>query len=191
MLMGFCALLIGSACLLLDGSLLRLTSVEIRGLWLIATALVIQVLVISVVSDVPPAVAVSLHVATYVMAGVFLVRNLRLHGVPTIAVGTCMNAVTIAVNGGVLPASAAALRQAGWTDAQGHFANSHALANPKLALLGDNFATPLWVPFSNVYSLGDIVILVGIAIFMFRATRKVTRLDHSRVGVGRWPGRLS
>ena len=41
------------------------------------------------------------------------------------------------------------------------FENSAALSDPRLGFLGDIFAVPASWPLSNVFSIGDILIVVG------------------------------
>ena len=83
-----------------------------------------------------------------------------------------LNLVAISANGGVMPASPSALRASGWTPAPGHFANSAAVADPRLPWLGDVFATPSWLPVHSVFSLGDIVIVAGVAVFLQQTCRR-------------------
>ena len=59
------------------------------------------------------------------------------------------------------PADADALQRAGWPSASDQFENSIALAHPKLLFLGDVFAVPSWVPFANVFSIGDVLLVLG------------------------------
>ena len=42
-----------------------------------------------------------------------------------------------------------------------HFVNSGVLDDPRLAFLGDVFASPAWLPLRNVYSPGDLLLLAG------------------------------
>jgi hypothetical protein len=41
------------------------------------------------------------------------------------------------------------------------FENSRALSSPRLAILGDVFYVPASFPLSNVFSIGDVLIVVG------------------------------
>lgn len=145
--------------LLLGGDLRRFAGVRLRGLALLLVAFVVQVLVVSVL-DGPRLLLEVVHVATYVAAAVVLWLNRRLPGLAALGAGAASNGVTIAVNGGTLPARAGALRGAGLTD-DGAFANSAVLEHPRLAFLGDVFAIPAGRPLSNVFSVGDVLIVLG------------------------------
>ena len=58
--------------------------------------------------------------------------------------------------------------------------NSVVVANPALAFLTDIFAMPSWLPFANVFSLGDVLIGVGIAVAIVAGMRRPTTAVPSR-----------
>ncbi len=60
-----------------------------------------------------------------------------------------------------MPASADALGRAGLVAAPRGFSNSIALADPRLAALGDVFAVPESWPLANVFSIGDVLVVAG------------------------------
>jgi hypothetical protein len=151
------------------GSLRRLAGLRLRALWLLAVALGLQVLVISVVPGVAGWAQRALHLASYGLAAAFLARNRRVAGLWLVGLGAAANASAIAANGGVMPASSAALRAAGAVPAGEHFANSAAVDGARLAFLGDVFATPRWFPLHNVFSAGDVLIVAGALLVVHRA----------------------
>ena len=83
---------------------------------------------------------------------------------PVIAMGALCNVAAITANGGKMPASAGALRAAGETVKTTGFINSGVVAHPKLLMLGDIFAIPRSWPLHNVFSVGDVCIVVGATI---------------------------
>src|SRR5215212_2300 len=93
--------------------------------------------------------------------GAFAWLNRRLTGLPVIALGGLSNFLCIGVNGGVMPADPDALAAIGRSPASDEFINSTALADPKLGFLGDIIPTPASWPVTNVYSVGDLLILSG------------------------------
>lgn len=163
MLVVVLALLIVVTARMFGGRLRALGRVRIRSVWLIGAALALQVVAISVVPTWPRALLVGAHLVSYAMAGRFVWQNRSISGLPIIALGGGLNAVTIAVNGGTLPASRSALATAGIHPVAGDFNNSGVLAHPHLAWLGDVLAVPAGVPLANVFSIGDLLILVGLA----------------------------
>ena len=144
----------------------------VRGFWLIATAVVAQTLVMNVFpAVVPHALASAVHLLTYAVAALFLALNLgRIPGFVTIAVGGGCNLVAILANGGVMPARPEALRYAGFVQEAGEFANSTAVEGARMWWFGDIFAIPSYLPFSNVFSVGDVILLFGAYIVFDRAT---------------------
>ena len=163
MLMALLAGLLVATVPLFGGHLRALAHVRITSFWLIAGALALQVVAISVVPTWPREVLVSAHLVSYLMAGWFVWLNRRVSGLPIVALGGALNAVTIAVNGGTLPASRLALATAGIHPVAGDFNNSGVLAHPHLAWLGDVIPVPASVPMANVFSIGDLLILLGLA----------------------------
>ena len=146
---------------LLGGRLSGLSRIELRGGRLLAGALGLQVLAFTVFPTWPHALLVVMHAASYALAGVFVWVNRPLPGLLLLASGGALNALAIAANGGQMPASEAAVRQVGLPVDVDHFVNSGVLAEPRLLVLGDVFASPDWLPLRNVYSVGDLLLLAG------------------------------
>lgn len=148
---------------LTGASLGRLADIDLKHLWAIVVALGLQILIISVIPDRFEGVHVPLHFLSYAFAALFVWANRSIPGMVVIAVGALCNLVAIAANGGVMPATASALSSAGLDTKAGEFANSTTVADPKLQFLGDVFAIPDSVPvLDNVFSIGDILIAIGI-----------------------------
>jgi MFS family permease len=158
------------------GDLARLSRVRFRALALIGAALAIQTFVLVAIPDGPRALLGWLHVASYLLGGAFVLLNLRLPGLWLVAVGGGLNLLAIAANSGVMPASATAVRIAGDATSTSLFVNSSVLSDPNLSFLGDVFALPAWVPFANVFSLGDVLIVLGVVAFLHGASRSRLRL---------------
>jgi hypothetical protein len=177
MLVGLFVVLSVLSVPLLGGRLGRLGELTLRSAWLLPLALGAQVLVISVVPDGPPVALALIHGASYLLAGTFVWLNRAVPGLPVIAVGGLSNAVTIAVNGGTLPASPSALRRAGLPLTEDEFSNSAVIDDALLPWLGDVFAVPAGMPLANVFSIGDIVMALGAAYAVHRmcGTRLVRR----------------
>jgi hypothetical protein len=173
--MGIVTLLLLASVPLLGGDLRRLSGIVLRGLWTLPLALGLQVLVITIAPDLPRPFTVAVHLLTYVLAAVFLVLNRHVPGLTLLTTGATLNGVVIALNGGTLPASASALQAAGVVYDPTVFTNSGVLAEPRLAWLGDVFAVPAGVPFANVFSVGDVYIVVGAAWLLHVTCRRRRR----------------
>lgn len=155
---------------LTGGRLVQLAELRIRGLALPIIALALQVLLVSIVPGGNEQLHADVHIATYVLIGIFLFANRRIAGVPLIAAGTAANALAIVVNGGVMPAARSAQRMAGLVEAGHVFHNSAALVHPHLLWLGDILPVP--GPLPNVLSLGDCAIFVGMLVLLHRSSRQ-------------------
>lgn len=178
------AMLVLVACT--GAPLKRLAMIRIRHVWLLWLALADQVLIISVIPGTNATVLAVAHVASYVMAGIWLLAN-RLHGGRLIGLGGALNGTVITLNHGTLPASESAVRAAGQAADTGQFTNSEVLTDPHLPWLGDVFATPSWVPGHNVFSVGDVLIWLGLIVFIWRTCRAVAQ-HLPRHAVARPPG---
>jgi Family of unknown function (DUF5317) len=146
---------------LAGGRLGALVELRLRHVWAIYVALGLAVLAIGL-PGLPDGLRSLLLVAAYPVGAVFLATNWRVPGMLVTALGAALNLLAIAANGGVMPASPAAVARAGLADDPG-FQNSAVLAHPRLAFLGDVFAVPASWPLSNVFSVGDVLIAVGLA----------------------------
>lgn len=152
----------------------RLAETEIRRLWLVWVAFAVQLLVISVLPDLG-GLSQAGHLLSYLLAGAFAVANRRLPGAVVVAAGGASNLAAITANGGTMPASPSALAASGWSASPDHFANSAALPDARLAWLGDVFATPGWLPVHSVFSVGDVLIVVGFGVFLHLTLRRPGR----------------
>jgi hypothetical protein len=147
---------------LAGGRLGALADLDLRRLWAVYAALGLAVLGVNL-PGLPDGVRSLLLVAAYPVGAVFLAANWRVPGVPLVALGAGLNLLAIAANGGVMPASPDALATAGLPVGGPGFRNSDAVADPRLAFLGDVFAIPASWPLSNVFSVGDVCIGAGLA----------------------------
>lgn len=138
---------------------------------LIWIALIVQT--VALVSHIPRGLAATAHIATYVVAVAFLWLNRTFPGVLVVGAGAALNGFVIALNGGTLPASASAVERAGLVH-DGDFQNSAVLDNPVLLPLGDVFAWPAPLPLANTFSIGDVLIVVGVWIAVWAGgTRRI------------------
>ncbi len=119
----------------------------------------------------PSGLAAALHILTYAAAVAFLWGNRGVAGVLIVAAGALSNGLVIALNGGTLPASEAAVEAAG-LDPDLAFANSAVIDNPVLPWLGDVFAWPAPLPLANTFSVGDVLIVVGVWVAAWSGSRR-------------------
>jgi hypothetical protein len=147
---------------LLGGRLERLAGLELRWKGLALTGLLVQVALFSrTVSASVGEAGPWIYVSSTGAVLLFVLANVRLPGFWLIAVGSAANLLAILANGGYMPTSAAALAVAGLEPAVG-YSNSVVLSDPALAPLTDILAMPAWMPLANVFSLGDVLIGLGV-----------------------------
>jgi Family of unknown function (DUF5317) len=161
MLIGVVLMLCLASVPLAGGRLGALADVRFRAAWLAVVAIAAQILIISVMPQGGGFVHHAAHLGSYALIAAFLWVN---RGIPYLwlaALGGALNLTAIVANGGVMPADPDALAAAGVHQEAGDFANSTTVAHPHLSFLGDVFAVPSSWPVSNVFSIGDVVLVVA------------------------------
>lgn len=146
---------------LAGGHLSALASVRFRHAWAVVVGLLLQVLIISVIPYADPVLLAVAHLLSYGFIGVFVYVNRSVGGLWLLGAGWGSNLLVIAANGGIMPTASSAVASSARSVAANEFVNSRALPHPKLQFLGDIFAMPRTWPLHNVFSIGDILIVVG------------------------------
>jgi hypothetical protein len=167
-LIGVVLLLCLATVPLAGGRLGALADVQFRAPALAIAAIAAQVLVISIVPRGAGWAHHAVHLASYGLIAAFLWANRRLPFLWLAAIGGGLNLLAITANGGVMPADPDALAAAGVEQKAGDFANSTALAHPHVSFLGDVFAVPSSWPVSNVFSVGDVILVVAALLALHR-----------------------
>jgi lipoprotein signal peptidase len=172
--------------LLLGGRLGRLGAIRFEWAGLVLVGMLVQTALFSdLVAERIGTLGPPIYVVSTALVLIAVLRNLRIAGLPVVAAGAASNLAAIVANGGYMPVSAAALGVHAGTPAT-TYSNSIEMANPVLAPLTDIFALPSWLPGANVFSIGDVAIVVGIAlaIVLQMRTREVIRIDDRMVRFG-------
>lgn len=155
---------------LLGGRLEGLAAVRFRFAPLVVAVLLLQLALFSPLADaVPDDLSRLVYVVSTGLVVFVLLGNLRVTGIPLIVLGASSNLLAIVANGGAMPASQAALDALGF--GVGGNTNSVVVANPAFEPLTDIFAMPRWMPFANIFSIGDVIIGAGVAIAIAAAMR--------------------
>ena len=173
---------------LLGGRWSRLGQLRLQWIGLFYAAIALQLVAFPVSAlpwRTPDRAAVALWLGSYGLLAIGAARNLRITGVPLIAAGMLSNVAAILSNGGHMPALPAALRAAGLHFEQSR--NSTALAAPHLSGLVDRWAAPKWVPWANVFPVGDVLIAFGGFVFALAATGALRRLAPPAGRIGPAP----
>jgi hypothetical protein len=169
---------------LVGGRLSGLADLSLRWAPLAVIGLLAQVVlflpsVTSWIGDLGP----PLYVVSTVLVLIVVLRNVRTTGMPLVVAGAVSNLAAILANGGFMPASPEVYAAQGRAAAVG-YSNTRLIAEPALALLTDRIALPSWLPLAHVVSIGDLLIMAGIAGVIAAAMRRRrrTRADGGRIG---------
>ena len=148
---------------LAGGRLLAIGDIRIRWWPLIVIGFLTQVALFSdQVAAVIGAAGPPLYVGSTLMVGAAVLRNLSLPGMPLIVAGAVCNMAAILANGGFMPSTQEALAAIG-KGAPSVYSNSSLVDQPALPWLIDRFVLPEWLPFANVFSVGDVLLGIGVA----------------------------
>jgi len=155
----------------LGGRLSGLAAVDFRWPWLAIGGFLVQLVLFSdAVRGGVGALGPPLYVASTVAVLIAVIRNIRIPGMALVAIGAGCNLAAIVANGGYMPASEGAFAALGRGLNPG-YTNSAIVDDPALAPLTDVFALPSAVPFANVFSVGDVLIAIGVVIVIVAAMR--------------------
>jgi len=166
-------ILAGYAC---RGRLRRLATLKFHWVWLVVVAAIIQLLIFPLTGGEPllRRATVPLHFFSYALAVLFVALNLRVRPLAVLATGAVLNLLPLVANEGYMPVSLDALRRCGAVDiaerliAEGRFANVVTMsADTRLNLLGDRLSVPLSFPGSIAFSIGDVLIAVGLGVLVW------------------------
>jgi hypothetical protein len=105
-----------------------------------------------------------IYVTSTALVLVAVIRNFRITGMPLVVLGAASNLAAIVANGGYMPARHAA-------DAAAGYSNTRVIPSPALEPLTDVIALPAWLPFTNIMSIGDLLIGLGIAVVIAASMR--------------------
>ena len=153
------------------GRIAHLASLRLRFLWVIPISLLIQLMIFPLFSERPffPYATSSLHLLSYALILVFLVLNYRTFPLLIIGMGSLLNLLVIAVNGGYMPSSPTALARAGSEGVAARLLQDGVYGNvilmsegTRFNFLGDLLYLPRWVPFATAFSLGDLIVALGL-----------------------------
>jgi hypothetical protein len=160
------------------GRLSGLGELQFRWAWIMLGGLFVQVILFSdAVTSWIGAAGPPIYVVSTAVVIVAVLANHAISGMVVVAAGAICNLLAIVANGGYMPASPAALQALGRVEST-VYSNSVVVPDPVLAPLTDVFALPTWVPFANVFSVGDVLIGVGVAVVVVTAMRRQPMADR-------------
>jgi uncharacterized membrane protein YciS (DUF1049 family) len=167
------------------GSLLRLGQLHIRHAYLILLGLALQLFVFSSLGAGWERWIGYFYPASLALLLLAVALNRDLPGTRLLGLGLFLNFLVVAANGGLMPISVEAARQAGLFDViaalQATGRHRHVAfmdEGTKLWFLGDTIVLGYPLPSASVFSPGDILVVLGAFIFLQWATLGPNWLPH-------------
>jgi hypothetical protein len=165
--------------LLRGGSLHNIAAVRLRWLPLVFGSLVLQLLIFTPFLTAPLLSITTpwLYILSMLMLAGWVAANWRIPGMALMGAGLLLNLAAIIANGGYMPITPEATHIAGMhlNYDDGRHNNSVALA------AGQAYLWPLTdiipVPFAGVFSIGDVLLTLGVAICCYRTIRPAPALS--------------
>ncbi len=160
--------------MLRGGSLRAFASLRLRAILLVLGGFLIQLLIFPLTGDglLPAQATAPLYLLSMALLVWWVWLNRQLPGILLIGAGVVMNLAAIAANGGVMPIDPDAAAYAGkLVLAESDVALNNSLPSDgdvRLWLLTDIFPVPAGIPLATVYSLGDVLLTIGISILCAR-----------------------
>jgi hypothetical protein len=166
--------------LAIGGSPAGLAGLRVRWPWAIIGGLLFQVaLFMNPIAEHVGTLGPVLYVGSTLLVAAAVVRNWRIPGIPILVAGAALNLVAIFANGGYMPSTIEALTAAG-RSVPAVYNNSTVVPHPNLWFLTDIFALPRPVPLANVFSVGDVLVGLGIILVIATAMRLVPPAAQER-----------
>jgi len=178
---------------LCGGSFKKLAAAEIRGAWMIFASLLVRFVLYGGWLKLDSVTAGVLHTGSFVLLLFAFAANWDIHGMPLAATGSLLNAVAIGASGGRMPVTRAALEASGLWEKIGKAlaageSMTHTLVEgpSNLAVVGDCFWFRLPWGTPNVFSAGDVLLMIGMffAIMELMGTSLRRRLVKRRRATG-------
>ena len=142
--------------LIMGGRLSRLLEIDFRHSWSVFAALALQLLLFLRLVEQP--LETPVHLGSYALLFLFAFANGRNLALLPLSIGMALNSAAIVANGGHMPVSPVAAEAAG---VRAGPSSNVKIGGEHLTWLGDVFALPASFPLANVFSLGDILIGIG------------------------------
>jgi hypothetical protein len=148
-----------------------LANLHFRWPWVFVVGLAVQVVLFSdAVTERIGALGAPVYIASTGLVLAAVLANRSISGMLVVAVGAASNLAAIVANGGYMPASMSAMEALGKVP-KTVYSNSAVVPNAALAPLTDIFVLPSWLPGTNIFSIGDVLIGIGVGLVIVFAMR--------------------
>lgn len=173
--------------LISGGKMSRLSELVLRDFWLVPLALLIQSGVywaaVRGIGLGPSWASPVLDTGSYFLLLFFTFRNRSLPGMRFISLGILLNTLVIGLNGGVMPVDPSFLPEASRNallEGQG----THGLMTPSthLSFLADRFYIDMLGLRKQVFSVGDVLLDIGIFLLIFKTQKQHQEIEPMHAG---------
>jgi hypothetical protein len=157
------------------GRLRRLSYIKINKIWIFIIAAVIQIsIILFSLNNVQSVLRYikELYIFSYILLFIGIILNLRYKSLWLVFIGGILNLVSFIANNGKIPVSIESMRLAGMDNIT-YFVEEGKLPLyeqitefTKYSILGDIITVPEPYPFPQILSIGDIVISLGLFLFI-------------------------
>ncbi|MBA1333996.1 MAG: hypothetical protein HPY66_1480 [Firmicutes bacterium] len=185
---GLCfALVVGK---IRGGKFRCLGQVQIHNWWLFLLSFAIEFGALFAVSagiQIAARYSMYLHILSYLILFIGIMSNREYPSMWVVFLGSFLNFLVITLNGGAMPISIPGLLRAGLENsaqmisAGGYVTHRPLTEATRLPFLADIFVLPAGYPFPKVLSVGDILISIGIFLFVQRAMFLEKRKSESHM----------
>jgi len=170
--------------LLSGGSLENLKNTKLKYAWLVFVSLAIKIALFSELRN-----AIGLHDKlvpliysfSLLLIVCFIIFNINLRGFGVLGLGLISNSLVITLNGGYMPVRAEYVPLIATVKDMERIQSGLPATNfipistdTSLSFLADIFLMPDWMPLSKVFSVGDVLIIIGGFMFVFYQSRIVS-----------------
>ncbi|MFA4884482.1 MAG: DUF5317 domain-containing protein [Desulfotomaculaceae bacterium] len=177
-------MIVGILALIAGGKIQNLKNIRFRYSWLVFIAVAIKIITNSslrFVLGIPNPLAPKLYICSLVLVAVFVLFNLHLRGLILVGLGLVSNLTAIVFNAGYMPVKSEYLNIVATAEElekinQGLPAFNYIPTglHTKFYYLSDIFLMPHWVFITKLFSIGDVLITIGGAIFIWTSVRSMS-----------------
>lgn len=153
--------------------------IELKHLWLVLIAALPQFLAFFLPATrerIPDQWIPPMLITSQLILLVFVWINRKIPGIWLLGLGTLLNLVVISLNGGWMPISPQTLEHLGASEGTWQIGSRHGYSkdivlakdNTILWFLSDVLTLPLWIPYRVAFSIGDVLLAIGVIGYLFQ-----------------------
>lgn len=183
-------LIIAVSALVTGGKIHNLKYIQFRFAWLVFFAVAVKIVTNSNLRyalGISDLLAPILYVGSLTLVAVFVILNIHLRGLPFVGLGLISNLLAIAFNSGHMPIKSEYVSLIATAEElerfnQGLPVYNYIASGPdtKFYYLSDIFLMPHWIFLTKIFSVGDVLITIGGAIFVWTSLKSISNKDKNK-----------